>query len=101
MTDTYKPVLPPEFRSGNEITVERATITRERMTEILADAIEAYQRQNAWEDSHFDLWQDDMVVASTFGPRDRALAEIQHYANVYRQDGPVEIHEVTSRRIEV
>lgn len=41
-TDTYTPVLPPEFRSGNEIPVERATITRERMTEILTDAL-AYE----------------------------------------------------------
>lgn len=45
MLSTYTPALPPEFQSGNEIPVERATITRERMTEILTEAIEAYQRQ--------------------------------------------------------
>ncbi|OXR48135.1 hypothetical protein PuT2_14015 [Pusillimonas sp. T2] len=39
MTEPIK--LPPEFRSGNSIPVERATITRERMVEILTEAIEA------------------------------------------------------------
>lgn len=38
-----KPIkLPPEFRSGNSIPVERATITRERMIEILAEAADPY-----------------------------------------------------------
>lgn len=45
-------------------------------------------------DAHFDLWQDDMVVASASGPRSQALDEIQHYAAVYGQDGPVQIEEV-------
>ncbi|CCH04720.1 hypothetical protein NH44784_007381 [Achromobacter xylosoxidans NH44784-1996] len=45
-------------------------------------------------DAHFDLWQDDMVVASASGPRAQALQEIQHYAAVYSQDGPVQIEEV-------
>ena len=45
-------------------------------------------------DAHFDLWQDDMVVASASGPRPQALDEIQHYAAVYGQDGPVQIEEV-------
>lgn len=45
-------------------------------------------------DAHFDLWQDDMVVASASGPRSQALEEIQHYATVYGQDGPVQIEEV-------
>lgn len=36
--------LPPEFQSGNEIPVERATITRSRMIEILNAAI-AHDRQ--------------------------------------------------------
>ena len=45
MTDTYTPPLPSEFRSGNSVSVERATITRARMAEILAEAVEAYQRQ--------------------------------------------------------
>lgn len=47
MLSTYTPALPPEFQSGNEIPVGRATISRERMAEILAEAIEAYQRQQA------------------------------------------------------
>lgn len=37
--------LPPEFRSGNSVPVERATIKRERMEEILHAAIEAYMRK--------------------------------------------------------
>lgn len=42
--------LPPEFRSGNSIPVERATISRERMVEILKEAIEAiqYERNDLW-----------------------------------------------------
>lgn len=43
MTEPIK--LPPEFRSGNSIPVERATITRERMIEILAAAIEADRKR--------------------------------------------------------
>lgn len=43
MTDTYTPALPSEFQSGNEIPVERATFTRERMTEILKETIQSYQ----------------------------------------------------------
>ncbi|MBC2768597.1 hypothetical protein [Pusillimonas minor] len=40
MTEPIK--LPPEFRSGNSIPVERATITRERMVEILTEAVGPY-----------------------------------------------------------
>lgn len=35
--------LPEEFRSGNSIPVERATISRERMIEILHQAVDAYE----------------------------------------------------------
>ncbi|AWP80966.1 hypothetical protein [Bordetella bronchiseptica] len=45
-------------------------------------------------DAHFDLWQDDMVVATASGPRSQALNEIQHYAAMYSPDGPVQIEEV-------
>ena len=42
----------------------------------------------------FELWQDGMAVARTSAAsRDDALREIQHYAAVYSQDGPVEIRE--------
>jgi len=37
--------LPAEFRSGNDIPVTQATIKRERMEEILRDAIEADRQQ--------------------------------------------------------
>lgn len=35
----------------------------------------------------------DLLVAEVSGPRKDALREIQHYAAVYGQDGPVEIRE--------
>lgn len=39
MTDQTESVqLPAEFRSSNSVPVERATITRERMAEILLEA---------------------------------------------------------------
>lgn len=44
---TYNIELPAEFRSGNSVPVERATITRERMTEILQDALEADRKRIA------------------------------------------------------
>lgn len=44
--------------------------------------------------AEFELIQDDMQVASVCAPRDRAIAEILHYAAVYGQDGPVEILEI-------
>lgn len=37
----------------------------------------------------------DLMVASVTGPRECALAEIQHYAMIYGQDGPVSVVEVT------
>ncbi|MGB6105683.1 MAG: hypothetical protein WBF88_17710 [Pusillimonas sp.] len=59
----------------------------------------ALQSQD-WEDAEFELIQDGTPMASTFGKREDALREIQHYAAVYSQDGPVEIYEITRRRIE-
>lgn len=38
--------LPAEFRSGNDIPVTQATIKRERMEEIMRDAIEADHKQS-------------------------------------------------------
>jgi hypothetical protein len=35
--------------------------------------------------------QDGYAVASGFGPRDRAISEMLHYAMVYEQDGPVQL----------
>ena len=37
------------------------------------------------------VMQDGYPVASGFGPKDRAIAEMKHYAMVYEQDGPVEL----------
>lgn len=41
--------------------------------------------------AEFEVWQDGMMVASGSGPRDRAMAEMAHYATVYGQDGPVAV----------
>lgn len=51
------------------------------------------------ERAEFEIIQDDMVVATTSGPRERALAEAKHYASVYLMDGPVEVFEVVRRRL--
>lgn len=47
------------------------------------------------DEATFELLQDDMVVASACGPRNHARSQIEHYAFVYSQDGPVEIREVS------
>lgn len=52
----------------------------------------------AAEDAEYELHQDDMMVAATSGKN--AYAEIQHYANQYVQDGPVEIFKVVRTAIE-
>ena len=39
-----------------------------------------------------ELWQDGMMVAGASGPTKEVVErEINHYAMVYSQDGPVEI----------
>lgn len=43
--NTHDIELPAEFRSGNDIPVTQATIKRERMEEILRDAIEADRKR--------------------------------------------------------
>lgn len=46
----------------------------------------------------YQLIQDGMVVASVDAPKkEQAEREINHYAFMYRQDGPVEIKDVTRR----
>lgn len=52
------------------------------------------------EETEFELVQDGIPVARAVGSREFAWQEIQHYAAVYSQDGPVEIYEITRRRIE-
>jgi hypothetical protein len=44
--------------------------------------------------AEFEVRQEGMLVAMSSGPRDRALADIMHYASVYAQDGPVEVVEI-------
>lgn len=51
------------------------------------------------EETEFELVQDGMPVARAVGSREFSWQEIQHYAAVYSQDGPVEIYEITRRRI--
>lgn len=41
----------------------------------------------------FEIWQDDMLVASSTDE-----ADARHYAAVYAQDGPVQLFRVETRR---
>lgn len=50
-------------------------------------------------DAEFEVRKGGELVASTYGPRDRAYAEAQHYAAVYGQDGPVQVFEIIRRRV--
>lgn len=52
-------------------------------------------------EAEFELWQDEMPVAMSSGPREAALAEMRHYAAVYGQDGPVTVYEVIRRAIDL
>lgn len=67
----------------------------DRAKEQACAAITAFQAE-AWqgEETEFEVWQDGMPVAGSSGPRERALAEAMHYAQVYGQDGPVSVCEV-------
>ena len=47
----------------------------------------------------FEIWQDDMPVASASWPRDLAEREARHYAMMYGQDGLVTIYEVTRKEV--
>ncbi len=95
MTDTYTPVLTDaEIECLLSFGCHPMTSVHAIARAIERAAIKAYQRQQNSADAHFDLWQDDMVVASASGPRGQALAEIRHYAAVYAQDGPVQVEEV-------
>ena len=42
-------------------------------------------------DFRWCVMQGGYPVASGFGPKERAIAEMLHHATVYRQDGPVEM----------
>lgn len=50
------------------------------------------------EPTEYRLLQDGMEVARTFGPN--ARAEINHYAAMYGQDGPVTIQRKRGRKWE-
>ena len=50
----------------------------------------------------YGLFQDGLMVAAVDAPdKQRALAEINHYAMMYGQDGPVEIREVNLVDLEI
>lgn len=51
------------------------------------------------DEAEFELCQGDDIAAHASGPRDRALAEIMHYAAVYGQDGPVEVFEIIRKPV--
>ena len=52
--------------------------------------------QTTDERGSFSVWQDGVKVAGGSGPWEAIKREAQHYAAVYRQDGPVK---VTIRRL--
>lgn len=53
-------------------------------------------QQTTVECGSFSIWQDGMKVAGGSGPWEAMKREAQHYAAIYRQDGPVR---VTIRRL--
>lgn len=61
----------------------------------LQDAIAELQA----EPEEFEIIQDDMQVASASGPN--AYEEIMRYAAQYAEDGPLEIFQITRKRIDV
>src|SRR5690606_23152998 len=66
--NTHDIELPAEFRSGNDIPVTQATIKRERMQEILRDAIEADRRGRMPSDAEIlaclrPLYSNDVAAA--------------------------------------
>ena len=74
---------------------EESEKTREGWRFLARAAITAYQAE-AWqgEEAEYEVWQDDMPISSASGPRDRALFDAMHYANIYGQDGPVTVMQV-------
>jgi len=47
----------------------------------------------------FEVWQGDIMVAGTSGPREDSLREAMHYASQYALDGHVQVYEVTRKLI--
>lgn len=47
----------------------------------------------------YQLWQDGVMVAAvSAGNKEDALREINHYAMMYSQDGPVEIRDLQATK---
>jgi len=46
----------------------------------------------------YRLLQDELVVAFVSGTKESSLREINHYAAMYSQDGPVQIQVKTKRQ---
>ena len=63
--------------------------------QMFAEVMKTEAAQERFFPFEFEVWQNDMMVASASGPRDDALREAMHYAAQYEQDGPVRVFEVT------
>ena len=50
-------------------------------------------------DAEFEILVGDEIVATTFGPRDRALVDAMHYADQYGNEGHVTVWEVTRVKV--
>ncbi|MEJ7745263.1 MAG: hypothetical protein WKF61_00610 [Luteimonas sp.] len=80
-----------------EINVDRSikSISGQHPALWIQRAEQALAQPDVQSEVNFELWQDEMIVAVTSGPYEAAQQEIEHYAMIYGQDGPVRIVEVT------
>lgn len=69
-------------------------LTLEDLEAFRAECVREIKQEAVSENSEFELWQDGMMMASASGLREDALREVQHYADQYIQDGPIEMFEV-------
>lgn len=97
--------LPPlawliEGPAGWKTTTHEAQTMRKftaekgyKVTPLVAQAAPALDKDRYFP-FEFEVWQGEVMCASTSGPREMALAEVMRYAAHYEQDGPVKVFEV-------
>lgn len=86
---------PDELDGGHTQDGMRAAALLEQ----IAAAPSAPGTPEAPTEPEYELHQDDMMVAGTFGKR--AYEEILRYAEQYAQGGPVELHKVVRTKITI
>ena len=78
---------------GDDVTYTLTTTVLERagLLDALCPANQAEDQQDTTE-VEFEVWQDGEMVAGGTAPNSKAvLQKADHYARMYRQDGPVEV----------